>query len=155
RERRLREQGLDANDARDEARRRFGSHVQMAEASRDEWGFESLFDLARDIRFAVRSLQRRPGFALMALLSLAVTLGANTAVFSFVRAIVVRKLAAPEAERLVILRQHNEQFHMENCCFQFRFYEELRRQDVGFEDLAAVSRVDVKFTDREQTEKLT
>jgi predicted permease len=154
RARRLRELGLDAKGANDEACRRFGNRTQMAEASRDEWSFRWLSDLVRDIRFATRSLRRRPGFALIAMLSLAVTLGANTAVFSFVSAIVVQQLSAPGAGRFVILRQHNEQFHMENCCFQFRFYQQLKNQDVGFEDLTALSQLEVTFTDREQTEKL-
>jgi predicted permease len=154
RERKLRDQGLDSKAARDEARRLFGNRTQAAETSRDAWNFRRLSDLARDVRVAGRSLRRRPGFALTAVFSLAVTLGANTAVFWFVRAIVVQQFPAPGAKRFVIIRQHNEQFHMENCCFQFRFYEQLRKQDIGLEDVTALTQVDVKFTDGEQTENL-
>ena len=108
-----------------------------------------------DTRFALRSLRKRPSFTLVAILSLAVALGANTAVFSFARAIVLDTLPAPGADRFVILRQHNEMFHMENCCFTHRFFDELRRQDVGFEDVLAVHASPVNLTDQDQTEKLT
>jgi hypothetical protein len=76
--------------------------------------FERIFE---DLHYALRSLRRRPSFTLIAIVSLTVALGANTAVFSFARAIVIKTLAVPGADRLVILRQHNEMFHIENCCF--------------------------------------
>jgi hypothetical protein len=60
-----------------------------------------------DVRFALRSLRKRPSFTVVAILSLAVALGANTAVFSFARAIVLDKLPAPGADRFVIARQRS------------------------------------------------
>jgi predicted permease len=113
---------------------------------------EQIFD---DLRFALRSLRKRPSFTLVAIVSLAVALGANTAIFSFARAIVIKTLPVPGADRLVILRQHNEMFHMENCCFTHRFFEELRKQDVGFEDVLAVDKAEINLTDQDQTEKVT
>ncbi len=141
-------------DARDEARRRFGNRSQIAESSRESWNVARLAEFARDLRIAARSLSRKPGFTAVAVLSLAVALGANTAVFSFVRAVELKHLDAPGAERFVILRQHYEQFHMENCCFSYRFFNELRRQEIGFEDMFGVSRREVAVTDRDQTQKL-
>jgi predicted permease len=110
--------------------------------------------ILEDLRYSLRSLRRRPSFTLVAIVSLAVALGANTAVFSFARAIVIKTLPVPGADRLVILRQHNEMFHMENCCFTRRFFDELRKQDVGFEDVLAVQAADVNLTDEDETEKL-
>jgi hypothetical protein len=92
-----------------------------------------------DLRYAVRSLRRRPSFTVVAIISLAVALGANTAVFFFTPAIVIKTLPVAGADRLVIPRQHNEMFHMENCCFTRRFFEELRRQDLGFEGVLAAA----------------
>lgn len=54
----------------------------------------------------------------------------------------------------MILRQHNEMFHMENCGFTRRFIEELRKQDVGFEGVLAVDAADINLTDQDETEKL-
>jgi len=110
--------------------------------------------ILEDLRYSLRSLRRRPSFTLVAIVSLAVALGANTAVFSFARAIVIKTLPVPGADRLVILRQHNEMFHMENCCFTRRFFEELRKQDVGFEELLAVDAADINLTDQDETEKV-
>ena len=111
-------------------------------------------DVLQNLRYSARTLRRSPMFAGVAILSLALGIGANTAIFSFVRAIVFEKLPAPGADRLVILRQHNEAFHMENCCFPTRFVEELRKVDADFEDVLAVDNIEVNFDDREQNEKL-
>ncbi len=107
-----------------------------------------------DLRYAARSLRRSPLFTAVAILSLASGIGANTAVFSFVRAIVLQNLNVSAAERLVILRQQNEMFHMENCCFPYKVFREIRREDTDFEDVLAVAERDVKVTDRGETERL-
>lgn len=99
-------------------------------------------------------MRRRPMFTAVAILSLGMGLGANTAVFSFVQAIVLKRLPVEGADRLVILRQKNEMFGIENCCFPYRFFQELRKQDTDFEDVLAVSPATVNLTDQEQTERL-
>src|SRR5258708_36179369 len=153
---RLRAAGTQPQEALYAAGRKFGNRTLIAEASRETWSWHWLEHLVRDLRYALRALRKSPSFSLVAILSLAVALGANTAVFSFGRAIVMKQLAVASASRLVILRQHNEQFHMENCCFKYEFFQGLRRQqDTGFEDALAVNSTEVKLTDREQTEKIT
>src|SRR5947208_5858830 len=94
--------------------------------------------LWQDLRYAARMMARRPVFSVIAVVSLAIALGANTAVFSFARAVVLKALPVAGAERLVIVRQQNETFHIENCCFSYPFLRELRAQDVDFEDVLAV-----------------
>ncbi len=118
------------------------------------WGWTSIERLWRDLRYAARIMVRRPGFTAVAVLSLAIALGANTAIFSFARAIVLKTLPVPGAERLVLIRQHNEMFHMENCCFTYPFFRELRRQGGVFEDVLAVRATEVNLTDADQTERL-
>jgi predicted permease len=151
---RLRQTGMEPEEAPYAASRKFGNRTLIAETSRETWSWRWLDHLARDLRYALRALRKSPSFSLVAILSLAVALGANTAVFSFARAIVMKQLPVANAGRLVILRQHNEQFHMENCCFSYRFFQDLQKQNVGFEKVLALSSLELKFTDREQTEKI-
>jgi predicted permease len=108
----------------------------------------------RNVRYAARSLRRSPLFTAVAVFSLAAGIGANTAVFSFVRAIVLQQLNVPGADRLVVLRQQNEMFHIENCCFSYKVFREIRREDSDFEDVLAVAEREVKLTDRGETERL-
>jgi predicted permease len=103
--------GFSPDDARRAARERFGDYDAVntsllrhdyahahAERRRD-----LMDDLRQDLRYALRSLRRAPGFALVAILTLALGIGANTAVFSVVDAVVVRALPYPRADRLVAL----------------------------------------------------
>ena len=83
----LEAQGLTTVAATTEARRRFGSLTRIREASRDAWGFPALDALARDLRQAVRGLVRSPFYSFTIVLMLALGIGANTAVFSFLNAL--------------------------------------------------------------------
>lgn len=145
RARKLRAQGVDAAD--DEARRRFGNVLLHQEDSHDLWAFRWLENLAADVRLAVRTSRKSPAFTLLALVSLTLGLAANTAIFSFVNAIVLKTLPVRDASRLVLLRQNNEMFHMENCCFSYSFFQALRRQDVGLEDVMATATIERDVVD--------
>lgn len=151
---RLRETGTEPDEAPYAASRKFGNRTLIAETSREMWSWRWLEQLGRDLRYALRALRKSPSFSLVAILSLAVALGANTAVFSFARAIVIKQLPVANADRLVILRQHNEQFHMENCCFRYQFFQDLRKRDTGFDDALALSSTTVNLVDRERNEKI-
>jgi predicted permease len=146
--------GLPPETARAAAQRRFGNGASIAERTRHTWDFPWLAGLARDFRIGARSMARRPAFAAVAILSLAIALGANTAVFSFANAILLQTLPATGANRLVIMRQKNEQFHMENSFFSYAFFQALRKQAGDFEDILAVSWRDITLSDREETERL-
>src|SRR6185503_15065089 len=100
----LQGQGMTPDDARREARRRFGGLDQARERFRDASGFPSLDELAADVRYSVRMIRRQPGFALVVVLLVAIGVGANTAIFSLVNAILLRPLAYPAADRLVVVR---------------------------------------------------
>src|SRR5271156_2205550 len=107
------EAGVPNEEARYAAQRALGNATLVKEDTRAMWEWSSVERLWQDLRYAARVMARRPVFTAIAVLSLAIALGANTAVFSFARAVVFKSLPVPGAARLVILRQRNETFHME------------------------------------------
>jgi hypothetical protein len=97
------ESGLSEGEARRAARLRFGSPVAAREQCRDVRRVNVLEDFARDTRYAARVLLRSPGFTLTAVLSLALGIGANTAIFSLMDAVLLRALPVERPRDLVFL----------------------------------------------------
>ena len=95
--------GLSSEDALRAARARIGGTAQAMEAMRGQRGLPWLDDLARDVSHGVRALRRTPVFTAVALLTLALGIGANTAVFSILNGVILRPLAYPKPDQLVYL----------------------------------------------------
>src|SRR5688500_2132455 len=93
--------GMSAEDARAAARRNFGGVIQMKEDYRDQRGLPVVETFVQDARYGIRTLLRTPGFTLAALLTLALGIGANSAIFSVINAVLLRPLPFPEPEELV------------------------------------------------------
>src|ERR1700735_981335 len=96
--------GMSAEAAQLDARRRFGNPTLAKERAHEMNIVISIETIGRDLRYALRSLRKSPGFTAVAILTLAVGVGANTAVFSLINGLLLRPLPVPHAERLVVLR---------------------------------------------------
>ena len=102
--------GLSPAEARRLALREFGGVMRIKEDSRQTRGIGAIENLARDLRFAWRSLRRTPVYALVAILTIAVGIGVTTAVFSIVDGVLLRPLPYPEPDRLVRLSERSEEY---------------------------------------------
>ncbi|MGE0704606.1 MAG: ADOP family duplicated permease [Vicinamibacterales bacterium] len=138
--------GLSHDQARRAAFRAFGSRALVLEEVR---GRAWLTGLAHDVRYAVRSLRRTPGFAVAAILTLALGIGANTAIFSVIRAVLLRPLPYADADRLVRLSEQWPNFSGPRPV-SMRNYLDWAAQNTAFEQMVAVSWGDVTVGDGAQ-----
>jgi macrolide transport system ATP-binding/permease protein len=102
--------GVTRQEAERASRRDFGSVLLLKEGIREMWGWTSLERLAQDLGYGWRTLRKNPLFATMAVLSLALGIGANTAIFSFMDAILMRALPGQNPGDLIILNWHTKGF---------------------------------------------
>ena len=125
----LMKQGMNEADANAEARRRFGNLTREHERARDAWGVRLGYDLMGDIRHALRQLRRRPGFSLIAILTLGLGIGATAALFTVVNGMLLRPLPYANESRL-------REFWMQ---FSWRGneYDHIREGSLAFEQIVA------------------
>src|SRR5277367_2082037 len=95
------ESGAPAGEARARAVREFGNSTTLKEISREMFGFGSLENLVRDLRYAARNLRHNIGFTATIIVTLALGIGANTAIFSLINAVMLRRLPVTAPEQLV------------------------------------------------------
>jgi len=133
-------EGMSETEARYAARRTMGGMEQRKEECRDSRGLRWLEDLLQDVKYSVRTLAKTPGFTLVAVLVLALAIGANTAVFTVVNGILLRPLPFQEADRLFLISQvPNGLWFDPGPIMVDRDYREFRRYNQSFESLAALS----------------
>jgi predicted permease len=133
--------GLNSEEARQAAHREFGSVQVAKEQYRDQARFRTLENIGRDLRFALRQCRKNPAFTAAAVLSLALGIGANTALFSFVNAILLKQLPVPEPKRLAILNQDEH-----GLILSYQQVNALNRDATSTEGILGTHPIDVSAT---------
>jgi putative ABC transport system permease protein len=125
--------GMSRNEAEYAARRAFGNLTLMEEDGRDVWRWRTVGQLFRDVRFGFRILRKNPGFAAVAILTLALGIAANTAIFSVVYGALLAPLPMPHPEQLVMVWS---EIHGRNVVSPGDFLD-WKRQNSMFQNLVA------------------
>ncbi len=131
------ERGEASADAERAARREFGNVGLVQEVTRDVWGWGWLDRMMQDLRFGVRMLEKSPGFTAVAILTLALGIGANTALFSVVNGVLFNPLPYPQPEQLVTLHESKPNF--EAGSISFPNFRDWRKENTTF-SMMAISR---------------
>ncbi|HEX8986112.1 MAG TPA: ABC transporter permease [Bryobacteraceae bacterium] len=131
------ERGEPAAQAEAAARREFGNELLIQETTRETWGWMWVDRLVQDFRFALRLFQKNCAFVVFAILVLALGIGATTAVFSFVNAILLRPLPYKDADRLVAVYENYPANGWLRSAVAAPMLEAWRRQTTVFEGLGA------------------
>jgi predicted permease len=137
-----RDHGVPQEQARYAALRSFGNPTLIGEQTRAVWSWNGLENVLRDVRIGIRTLFRSPGFSVLAVLVMALCIGAATSLFTVMRSVLLRPLPFREPDRLVMLYDHFRD--PENNAQGFNYnpvapadYLDWRAQTHGFEDMAA------------------
>jgi predicted permease len=153
-----REAGISTEEARYAALRAFGNPALIREQTRAVWSWNGLESLARDLGFSLRTLRRTPGFTVIAILVMALGIGANVALFTVVRGILLKPLPFQDPDRLVMLHESGLQ---ENDAKGYTtvsggMYAEWKKENQSFSSLALArgSRVGLSGSGGQLPEKL-
>src|SRR6185436_16531455 len=109
----------------------------------------------QDLRFALRSLRKRPGFSLVVVITLALGIGANTAIFTVVNAVLLAPLPYGQPDRLVALTAKNDKLNLTQQPVAYANFKDWREQNQAFEQLAAVRGESFSLTDRDEPERVS
>ena len=146
------EQGEDPAEAEDNARREFGNAALVKEVTRDMWGWRWLETFVQDLRYGLRQLRHSPGYAAVAVITLALGIGATTAIFSVVNGVLLNPLPYPNAARLVALAEKLPPFS--EFAISYPDFLDWVRMNHTFEALAAYRHTDMNLTGSSEAERV-
>ena len=146
--------GMSVNDARYAALRELGGVEQIKQECRDVRRVNYLEDLIQDLRYGLRMLAKSPGFAVVAVLTLALGIGANTAIFSILNPVILRPLPYKDPGRLGVLWTDNVRQNLHEERTSYPNFEDWRKQNHVFEDMAFCSSFTVNLTGEDQPERI-
>jgi putative ABC transport system permease protein len=144
--------GMTPEEARYAAIRSFGGVERVKEESRDVRGLRPLEEVWQDLRYGARMLLRQPGFTVVAAITLALGIGANTAIFSVVNAVLLRPLPCEGPDRLVVFWTAHPQVGREVCSLPD--FADWREQSRSFELMAAFTDSPFNLTGVGEAERL-
>jgi putative ABC transport system permease protein len=147
------DRGMSPEEARYAAMRKFGNVMQVKEEARDVWSLLWLEQLLEDMRFGLRLLRKNPGFTLVAILTLALGIGANAAVFSVVYAVLLRPLPYKDPSSLLVL--HETTPKVGDVSVSFPNFIDWRAASRTFRQMAAVQAVDFNLAGVTQPENIS
>ena len=149
---RSRDGGITDQQARAAARRDLGSVSLVAEDTRATWGWPVLEQVAQDARYALRSLRRTPGFTAAAVVTLALGIGVNTAIFSVVNGVLLNPLPYPAPDQLVAV--YSRTADLSTASSSYPNFLDWARDNRSFSDLAAFRADDYNLTGLGQPERV-
>ena len=146
--------GMAPEEARRAARVRLGGVAQLRENHREAWGWPLVETLLRDVRYALRLLGKNPGFATVAVLTLALGIGANTVIFSTVYHVLVRSLPYPQSDRLFAVWSQWAPHGAEPMHVSAADFYDWQTQSRAFESLSAYSNWPMNLTNIDEPRRL-
>jgi predicted permease len=146
--------GMSPRQAADAARRSFGGVDQMKEVFRDQRGIPAWEVLSREARFAFRSLRDAPGFTSLAIVTLALAIGANAAIFSAVNALLFKPGGISEPGRVVVARSRYDRLNLRNLVISLSTFQDIRDSAEVFSAAAIAKTANVTYTGGEYPQRL-
>jgi putative ABC transport system permease protein len=146
--------GMEPEEARYAAMRQFGNVTQMKEECRDAWGVRVINELAQDVRYGLRQLRRNPGFTAVAVVTLALGIGANTAIFSVVDAALLRPLPYQDSDRLVMVWNQLNRLGLNRFPASYADYYDYKAANKVFDDIVAFEPAHLDLVGGDQPERL-
>src|SRR3981189_3293123 len=146
------DRGESAQNAQQAARREFGNVALVQQVTRDQWGTRLFEEFLQDLRYAARMLRKNPAFTLIAILTLALGIGANTALFSVVNGVLLNPLPFPNPDQLVAVYSRTANFKESSSSYPN--FLDWQKQNKSFASLGAFRSESYNLTGIGEPERL-